>query len=480
MKHWRLSTKLYACTGGLLLVAMVVVASGIYMQREQNRELDIALTQTAVKLDKAGDIQALAWAAAAANRGAFVAATLGQQEKRAEYERNFHDQIAALRKTLSEVKPLLVTEEGKRSIQEMESTVNEYEPLVVEFLAMLAQGKQADAGPLLQRITPNVVRLDETSRKLSLQQRTFLAQSVERADQTEARGFYLNLALGVFLIAAGAAAVRIVWNASASLGRRVRELTEGSQQVAAAAQQVSSASQSLSQLASEEAASIEEMSASTHEVQAMTGQNSTHAQAAAARTDAAGKSIGQANQALEEMVHSMASIVDSSSKISKIIKVIDEIAFQTNILALNAAVEAARAGEAGMGFAVVADEVRNLAQRSAQAAKDTAGLIEESIGVSQQGKATLDRVTAAILSVTTDASEAGRLAGEVSASSQEQSRGIEQIVTALGEMEKATQHVTANSEENAAAGQELTQQAERLDGIVKKLSALVSGTKMAA
>src|SRR5262249_43417277 len=135
----------------------------------------------------------------------------------------------------------------------------------------------------------------------------------------------------------------------------------------------------------------------------------------------------QTNRALDSMVTAMAEINTQSDKISKIIKVIDEIAFQTNILALNAAVEAARAGEAGTGFAVVADEVRNLAQRCAQAARDTAALIEESIAKSNDGKVRMDEVTASIKLVTDEAAKVKMLVDEVNLGSGEQTRGIEQI-----------------------------------------------------
>ena len=172
---------------------------------------------------------------------------------------------------------------------------------------------------------------------------------------------------------------------------------------------------------------------------------------------------------------SMNEINASSDKISKIIKVIDEIAFQTNILALNAAVEAARAGEAGMGFAVVADEVRNLAQRSAQAAKDTAGLIEESIAKSKDGKTKLGQVAAAVRSVTESASKVKTLVDEVKLGSEEQARGIEQVSKAITQMEHVTQTTAANAEETASASEELSAQSETLRAIVGRLNGMIGG-----
>ncbi len=187
----------------------------------------------------------------------------------------------------------------------------------------------------------------------------------------------------------------IVRGINAVLRRAITDLDEGATQVVSAAGQVSSSSQTLAQGASEQAASLEETSASTEQITSMTRKNSENARSAATLMTEASSQVGTANQHLEQMVGSMQEINTSSDKIARIIKVIDEIAFQTNILALNAAVEAARAGEAGMGFAVVADEVRNLAQRCAQAAKDTAGLIEESITKSNDGKGKLDLVAQA-------------------------------------------------------------------------------------
>ncbi len=173
-------------------------------------------------------------------------------------------------------------------------------------------------------------------------------------------------------------------------------MSENAEEVAGAATQVSGASQSLAQGASEQAASLEETSASTEEIASITRRNADNALQVAGLMQQSEQSASGVNQTLDRMVDKMKEIDASSNKIARIIKVIDEIAFQTNILALNAAVEAARAGEAGLGFAVVADEVRNLAQRCAQAARDTAGLIEESIETSRDGNVRLDQMAGAV------------------------------------------------------------------------------------
>jgi hemerythrin-like metal-binding protein len=190
----------------------------------------------------------------------------------------------------------------------------------------------------------------------------------------------------------------------------------------------------------------------------------------------ASRRIEEANVNLEQMMGSMNEINASSSKISKIIKVIDEIAFQTNILALNAAVEAARAGEAGLGFAVVADEVRSLAQRSAQAAKDTSGLIEESIAKSNDGKAKLNQVAGAVRSITESANRVKCLVDQVKLGSEQQAQGIDQVAAAITSMENVTQTTAASAEASASASEELTAQVESLAGIVDGLMHLVGGT----
>jgi methyl-accepting chemotaxis protein/methyl-accepting chemotaxis protein-1 (serine sensor receptor) len=224
---------------------------------------------------------------------------------------------------------------------------------------------------------------------------------------------------------------------------------------------------------SQQAASLEETSASTEEINSMARRNSENSHSAADLVKASDQRFADTNRSLQDMVLAMGEINTSSDKISKIIKVIDEIAFQTNILALNAAVEAARAGEAGMGFAVVADEVRNLAQRCAQAARDTAVLIEESISKSNDGKLKVDQVAKAIHTITEQSTQIKTLVDEVHLGSQEQSRGIEQIGRAIVQMEQVTQKAAASAEESASAAEELKAQSNALKDVVSRLNTVV-------
>jgi methyl-accepting chemotaxis protein/methyl-accepting chemotaxis protein-1 (serine sensor receptor) len=285
--------------------------------------------------------------------------------------------------------------------------------------------------------------------------------------------------VGIFMIVVGiGVGCGIVWvvrGINVVLQTSIIELNDGAEQVAAAAGQVSSSSQSLAQGASEQAASLEETSSSSQEINSMARKNTDNSRSTAELLSRSQEKVSQANRYLEDMVVSMNLITESSGKISKIIKVIDEIAFQTNILALNAAVEAARAGEAGMGFAVVADEVRSLAQRSAQAAKDTATLIEDSITRSNEGKSKVDQVALAIRAVTEDSIRVKVMVDEVSLGSEEQSRGIDQIGRAIGQMEQVTQTNAASAEESAAAAEELSAQSETLKDVIGRLHEMVGG-----
>jgi methyl-accepting chemotaxis protein/methyl-accepting chemotaxis protein-1 (serine sensor receptor) len=300
------------------------------------------------------------------------------------------------------------------------------------------------------------------------------ARTASEARSLADRSRFLSGAMAGIAVALGSLlSFIVVRQADKLLRRAVVELSESAEQVASAAGQVGSASTSLAQGASQQAASLEETSASTEEISSMARRNNEHSESASALANRWQQEFEHTNAALRSVVEAMAGINDSSEKVGKIIKVIDEIAFQTNILALNAAVEAARAGDAGMGFAVVADEVRNLAQRSAQAARETAELIEESMLKSRDGRAKVDQVAAQMGTMGAQTSEMKTLVDEVSQASREQSTGLSQISEAVVKMEQVTQTTAATAEENAAAAEELTAQSESVREIVGRLKLMV-------
>ncbi len=284
--------------------------------------------------------------------------------------------------------------------------------------------------------------------------------------------------IGVSVIGIGAAlaiGLAIVLGLTRTLGTIIRGLKEGSEQVSSAAGQVSAASQSLAEGATEQAAGLEETSSSLEEMSSMTKQNADNAQQANTLATEAKKAAATGNESMGRMNTAILEIQKSSDETAKIIKVIDEIAFQTNLLALNAAVEAARAGEAGKGFAVVAEEVRNLAMRSAEAAKNTARMIEESVKNSKNGVDIATEVSKVLEEIVQSVGKTTDLVGEIAAASQEQAKGIDQVNTAVTQMDKVTQQNAANAEESASASEELSAQAESMNDIVGQLVALVAG-----
>jgi methyl-accepting chemotaxis protein len=307
---------------------------------------------------------------------------------------------------------------------------------------------------------------------LELQRRQMEAAANDSAAWAR-NGKWLVLSFVLIALLVGAAAGGVGQSSARTLQRMVNGLVERSGQVADAARQVSSASQSLAQGATEQSATLEQTTQAVGDISALIRRNADNAREAAVRSDAAGKTLREVSSRFQTLADSVQSIAASSEKISEIIRVIDEIAFQTNILALNAAVEAARAGEAGMGFAVVADAVRNLAHRSSQAASDTSALIEESIAKARQGREQTNRLAHDMEQLTNLAQQASELSTQVGTGSAEQARRIEAIVRSVSEMQGVTQSAAAHAEESAAAGAEMNELSVQLRGTANQFHEMV-------
>lgn len=280
--------------------------------------------------------------------------------------------------------------------------------------------------------------------------------------------------LGVMAIFFGTLVLGIISNSVIKpISLIIKDLRGNASNLLEAAAHVASSSNQLADGSQTQASSLEETSASLEEVSSMSRANADSVSQAADKANEARRSAEGAQASMVKMKTAIASIKASSDQTATIMKTIDEIAFQTNLLALNAAVEAARAGEAGAGFAVVADEVRSLALRSAEAAKNTANLIEESQGNANNGVQAADEVAAILATIVDNVKQVSVLASEITVASQEQSLGVNQINLAIGEVDKVTQSNAAISEEAASASEELNGQAQALDGMVQELAAIV-------
>ena len=257
--------------------------------------------------------------------------------------------------------------------------------------------------------------------------------------------------------------------------RAIQGIREASDQVAAAAEHISYASRQMAEGSSEQASAIEETSSSLEEMASMTRQNADNANHANQLMAQSRQITTKANESMAHLTASMSQISSASEETQKIIRTIDEIAFQTNLLALNAAVEAARAGEAGAGFAVVADEVRNLAMRAADAAKNTATLIEGTVKKVQEGSLLVEKTSQEFNEVAMSVAKSGELVSEIAEASREQSQGINQVNKAMAEMDKVVQGNAANAEESASASMQMNSQASHLRNFVEGLATLVGG-----
>ncbi|HEV8038619.1 MAG TPA: methyl-accepting chemotaxis protein [Bryobacteraceae bacterium] len=468
--------KLMFSVGAMLAMLLALAGSALYSVSGLSNELDSTANRDAKKLDIGGSLATNASEMLSFERGMLVRVGMKDLPKAASYHNSFNERAKLVADGISEIRPMIVSDEGRQGIDALAADLAAWVPLDQQ---VWDKGRSGDLDAALgiydKQTLPIAKEMQKTAEELKQFQRKALAGAVERAHSKASSSIWMAIILSGIFLATASLVVKVILGMNKDLRRAALALSEGAEQINSAASQVASSSQSLAQGASQQAASLEETSASTEEITSMTRKNAKHSKSAADVMAEVDREVKEGNKTLDQMVVSMQQINGSSDKISKIIKVIDEIAFQTNILALNAAVEAARAGEAGMGFAVVADEVRNLAQRSAQAAKDTAGLIEESIATSREGSSKLEQVAGVIRAITESSAQVKKLVDEVNLGSQEQARGIDQIAKAVAQMDQVTQGTAASAQESASASEELSAQAQALNHIVGELRALVGG-----
>lgn len=469
---WTISRRMFSAVGimGTLLVMSAIVTIGL--GRGVNGSA-ITIQNAMASQDASADLQRLT-SSLVASQGAALAAAFDHQKPAFDRHRRDWDDAFAQARSKAEALKGSLSEADRSRLSDFERDLSSYAASFSEITMLVGSDKLHEATQIFE--TRSIPVATSMLAGLGQVQGVTNAAAHRAADATASSASWLTTIILLSLLLQLPAAGGLVWvieQIKKQLGATASELRIGAEQVTAASGQVSTSAQSLSQGATEQAASLEQTSASMEEMASMTRKNAENAQQAAVLATDVAEHVAASNTALGEMVLSMGAIKESSDKVAKIIKTIDEIAFQTNILALNAAVEAARAGEAGMGFAVVADEVRNLAQRSAQAAKDTATLIEESIVRSQEGASKVEQVAASIEAITGSVAQVKGIVQEVREASQQQTQGIDQVSQAIAAMEKVTQQTAATAEESATASEELNSQAEASMVLVRQLGALV-------
>ncbi len=469
-----LTRKLLTGFGAMVALVLCMSIGALVEMRDLNIDLDRAANVTARKQYLAGQVNAAATSMASFERGSVLSAMLGDKAHSDDYLTRVGAQAGELAKGLGTLHRIAQSPETEALLRRIDTQAAAMMDAHVEFQRALSN-QQMDAALAVfgQKLQPQLEEIGRQSSTLVAQQNSDLAAASAASAAKSAHAQWIAVCLMLIAFGIGCGVFVFVRQASVSLKHLASRMSENAEEVASAASQVSSASQSLAHGASEQAASLEETSASTEEIASITRRNADNALQVAGLMQQSERSASDVNQTLDRMVDKMKEIDASSNKIARIIKVIDEIAFQTNILALNAAVEAARAGEAGLGFAVVADEVRNLAQRCAQAARDTAGLIEESIETSRDGNVRLDRMAGAVRGMTDGSGRVKSLVDEVNLGSQEQTRGMDSIARAVLQMQHVTQKNAAAAEQSASAGEELNAHANALRELVDEMREMV-------
>ena len=489
-----IGTKLVVGVAASVLSLAVLSATSLWVISVLGGSLDEAVNLTARKLELLGRTRDAFQELKNASLRAQVAYSIGEMGRSSETGaycvachtppavedtvREIETAGAEVRELSGELRQLISDASDQKTLEAFEGGASHWVDYTKQYLDFANSDRFEDAHTVLRdRMFPILAETEMAAKQLAQREEQALAASNQQAQKTISSGRWtVFVVIGFSLFVAGAV-FWLVFRITAALRQIVVELSSGADQVAAAAREVSSGSQVLAQGATEQAASIEETSASSHEINSMARANSDNCREAADLASGSLNEVTEAVTALGDLEAAMGKIGSSSDKIAQTLKVIDDIAFQTNILALNAAVEAARAGDAGSGFSVVADEVRALAQRCAEAAGSTSVLIEEALGNSRHGKKSVERVAVAIHTISEQSGSIKTLVDEVNNGSKNQTAGIAEISRALTQMEQVTQNTAATAEESAAVGEQLSAQSQTLNGMIRKLRTMVDSRK---
>jgi len=469
--------------GSLVLLAsatMLAFAGVVFYEFEQNvkNERDLETISTALTNHLEADMMHDAL------RSDVLSATLAGIKKDEstgkDVLKELDNHIGIFRTAIEKSEKLDLDDSTKAALASVEQPLNEYTKLASELAKKAIQDPaagesgMADFGKKFQ----DLERSMSTASGLIESRAEAIKASAEASKKLFLNFLFVGIGVSILLLNV------VGWIVAKSIPRSfmllIDRLAIGAAQIESASGHIASSSESLASSTTEQAASLEETSASLEEIASMTKNNAENSREAKDLTGAMREVADTGASDMDKMAHAMAAIKESSNNIAKIIKTIDEIAFQTNILALNAAVEAARAGEAGMGFAVVAEEVRNLALRSASAARETAEKIEDSIQKSSAGVQINAKVSLSLADIVTKARQADELVAQISIASNEQSQGIDQINSSVSQMDAMTQNNAAGAEESANVSADLRTQSTQLTQLVQELQTLVGGKSSSA
>jgi methyl-accepting chemotaxis protein/methyl-accepting chemotaxis protein-1 (serine sensor receptor) len=476
MHQMTIGKKLIGSFGVMLATSIALTVGAFWQVKSLTADLNNAVKVTARKQALAGQIQASTNRMLALDENLVLGSILQRPPMVTAAKDEFRSELSRTESELSEYQPMV--ESGQSgAFSALQQGLNAVSRAHDEMLGDLDRQQFDQVQKAFDdAVVPRAREMGAQAQNLVDQEKERLTSVTKSADSETARGTWIVSLL--FLCSLGAAAM--VWWVIQQTNRHLRglavEVASGSRRVARAAAQVSSASQSLAQYASEQAAALEETSASMEQMRSVTHKNNDNSRGTADLMNASMEVVGAAERTIREMSASMQEISASGEKITKVVKLIDDIAFQTKILSLNAAVEAARAGAAGAGFAVVAEQVGHLAQECAEAARSTAEMIDGTVAGVRDGSLKLVRAAEAIQEVVKHSSKVKVLVDEVHVGSQEQARGIDQVARAVTQMQEVTQKTASNAEEGAASGRELDAHAGGLGKLVRRMHAMVGST----